>query len=106
MQATFIHDGKSIDYTPEMDISAGSVIVQNNLIGITKLEIKAGRLGALAVVGVFDVVKGNTAIPIGSKVYWDNTAKQVTLTATNNALLGITVQESTAEDTVVRVRLG
>ena len=106
MHARFIHDGKSVDFFPATDVPAGSVIVQGSLVGVTKLELQAGRLGALAVVGVFDVAKGNTAIPLGSKVYWDATAKQTVLTATGNALLGVAVQEAVADDTVVRVRLG
>ena len=55
--AQFIHDGKSIDYTPGADVSAGDVVVQNDLIGIAKLDIASGALGALAVTGVFDLPK-------------------------------------------------
>jgi predicted RecA/RadA family phage recombinase len=106
MHARFIYDGKTIDFLSATDVPAGSVIVQGSLVGVTKLDVQAGHLGALAVVGVFDIVKGNTAIPLGSKVYWDATAKQTVLTATGNAPLGIAVQEATADDTVVRVRLG
>jgi len=105
MQARFIHDGKAVDFTPTTDVPAGSVVILGSLVGITTLDIKAERLGALAVVGVFDVAKGNTAIPLGSKVYWDATAKQAVLTATGNAQLGVAVQEAAAEDSVVRVRL-
>ena len=106
MQARFIHDGKSIDFLSVTDVPAGSVIVQGSLVGITKLDVKANRLGALAVVGVFDIAKGNVAIPIGSRVYWDATAKQAVLTATGNAPLGVAVAEATAGDTSVLVRLG
>ena len=106
MQAHFIHDGKSIDFLSATDVPAGSVIVQGSLVGVTKLDIKAERLGALAVVGVFDIAKGNVAVPLGSKVYWDATAKQAVLTATGNAPLGVAVLEAAAEDAVVRVRLG
>ena len=106
MHARFIHDGKSIDFLSETDIPAGSVIVRGSLVGVTKLDIQAGRLGALAVVGVFAVAKGNAAIPLGSRVYWDATAKQAVTTATGNAQLGVAVQEATADDALVRVRLG
>ena len=72
--AIFVHDGKSIDYTPGADVSAGDVVVQNDLIGIAKLDIASGALGALAVTGVFDVPKTagvGEAIAAGVKVYWD-----------------------------------
>jgi len=106
MHARFIHDGKSIDFLSVTDVPAGSVIVLGSLVGVTKLDIQADRLGALAVVGVYDVAKGNVAIPLGSRVYWDATAKQAVLTATGNAPLGVAVQEAIADDAVVRVRLG
>ena len=56
-KATFIQDGKSIDYTPGSAVSAGDVVVQGDLIGIAKLDIAADALGALAVKGVFDFPK-------------------------------------------------
>ena len=74
MTATFIHRGDAIDYTPEAAVSAGDVVVQGDIVGVAKLDIKAGALGALAVSGVFDVPKPtgtNTAISAGAKVYWD-----------------------------------
>jgi predicted RecA/RadA family phage recombinase len=106
MQARFIHDGKSIDFLPDTNIPAGSVIVQGSLVGVTKLDIPAGNLGAVHVVGVYDLIKNNIAIPLGSKVYWDATAKQAVLTSTGNSLLGVAVADAAADDTSVRVRLG
>jgi predicted RecA/RadA family phage recombinase len=106
MQARFIHDGKSVDFFSESDLPAGSVIVLGCLIGVTKLDIPAGRLGAVHVVGVYDIVKGNVAVPLGSKVYWDAENKQAVLTATGNTLLGIAVTAAPAESSTVRVRIG
>ncbi len=106
MQARFIHDGKSIDFFPATDVPAGTVIVEGDLVGATKLDIQAGRLGALAVVGVFDVAKNDGPITLGSKVYWDKTAKQAVTTATGNKQLGIAIQAAEATDGTVRVRIG
>ena len=106
MHARFIHDGKSIDFLSETDVPAGTVIVEGDLVGVTKLDIQAGRLGALAVVGVYDVVKGDAAITLGTKVYWDTTAKQAVTTATGNKLLGLAVLPAEVADSTVRVRIG
>ncbi len=46
MQARFIHDGQSIDFFPATDIPAGSVVVIGELVGVAKLDIVAGHLGA------------------------------------------------------------
>ncbi|HRR86583.1 MAG TPA: DUF2190 family protein [Phycisphaerae bacterium] len=104
----FIHDGNSIDYTPGANVSAGDVVVQNDLIGIAKRDIAANALGALAVTGVFDVPKATgagTAIAAGAKVYWNAAAQQATTTATGNKYLGKPVRAAADADATVRVRL-
>lgn len=106
MHARFIHDGKAIDFLSETAVPAGTVVVVEELVGITKLDLEAGRLGALHVVGVFDVVKGDGEIALGKKVYWDDTAKQAVTTAGTNKPLGIAVLKAEAEAKVVRVRIG
>ncbi|MDR1491458.1 MAG: DUF2190 family protein [Planctomycetaceae bacterium] len=105
MQARFIHDGNAIDFFPETDVSAGSVIAFDKLVGIAKLDIPAGHVGALAVVGIYDIQKGNVAIPLGSRIYWDAAAKQAVLDAANNTPLGIAVLEAKPEDATVRARI-
>jgi len=110
MTARFIHDGKNIDYTPGADVSAGDVVVQGDLIGISKVDIASGSLGALAVTGVFDVPKTagvGEAIDVGLKVYWD-VADGVAKTddeAGANKYLGKTVLAAGDDDATVRVRL-
>lgn len=108
--ATFIHDGKAIDYTPGSDVSAGDVVVQGDLIGIAKLDIVSGVLGALAVTGVFDVPKAagtGEAIAAGAKVYWDAADAEAKEDAESgaNKYLGKTVAAAVDADTTVRVRL-
>jgi len=107
--AQFIHDGKAIDYTPGADVSAGDVVVQGELVGIAKLDIASGVLGALAVTGVFDLPKasGDGGIAAGAEVYWDE-AEQVAKTdaeAGANKKLGKAVAAAADTDTTVRVRL-
>ena len=70
-QATFVHTGNAIDYTPGSAVGAGDVIVLGNTIAISKLDITANVLGALATRGVFDGVKATGAINLGDAVYWD-----------------------------------
>ena len=54
MPVIFVHEGAAIDYTPVVAVPAGTVVVQGDLVGVTRLDIPAGRLGALAVEGVFE----------------------------------------------------
>ena len=107
-QATFVQDGASLDYTPGADVAAGDVVVQGDLVGVAKLDIKTGRLGALAVGGVFDFAKatgGATAIAMGAIVYWNDAANQATTTSAGNKLLGKVVRAAADADATVRVRM-
>ena len=104
----FVHDGHAIDYTPAADTPAATVVLQGDLIGVTRTAIAAGQLGSLAVEGVFDFSKGTAAgsgFTVGTLAYWDNTNKVATKTATGNKLIGKAVRAAADADTVVRVRL-
>jgi len=108
--ANFVHHGDSIDYTPGSDVSAGDVVVLNDLVGVAKRDITASTLGALAVAGVFDFPKATgvgSGIAAGKKVYWDagdSEAKEDDESGAN-AYLGKTVKAAGDDDETVRVRL-
>lgn len=102
--------GDTVDYIPAADVAAGDVVAQGDLIGVANREIKAGALGALAVVGVFDFPKATgagQAIAAGSKVYWDATAKVATTSDGGgaNKFLGKSVVAAGDDDATVRARL-
>lgn len=108
MEATFLNRGDYIDYTPGSLVSAGDVIVQEDLIGIATAPIAANALGALAVTGVFDIAKasGSSAIiAAGSKIYWDADEEVATTTAGDNKYLGKAIKTAGSDDATVRVRL-
>ena len=108
--AKYIQTGDAVDYTPSADVGAGDVVVQGDLVGVAKLDIKTGKLGALAVSGVFDFPKTTgtgTAIATGTRVYWDATdgvAKADSETGANKEI-GKTILAAADTDTTVRVRL-
>ena len=111
MEATYIQCGDSIDFTPFTDVSVGSVVVQGDLIGIARTELKADVLGSLAVEGIFDIAKdGELAVvfAVGDLAYWDDTKKLAVTTdnAGANKLLGKVVAAAANTDVVVRVRIG
>jgi predicted RecA/RadA family phage recombinase len=106
----FVHEGDAIDYTPGVDKTTGDVVVQADLVGVVKRDIKANKLGALAVTGVFDFPKATgagSAIPAGTLTYWDAAAGAATKNAASgaNKLLGKAVSATVDTDTIVRVRL-
>ena len=92
MKATYVQRGEYIDIVPETDVSAGDIVVRGRLVGVSKLDIKAGTLGAVATTGVYDVAKGDTAFAAGDKVYWN--AAEGKAAAEGGVLLGLCVQDA------------
>lgn len=106
MNAIYKQTGDTVDYTPASDVAAGDVIVQGELVGVAKREMKAGELGALSVAGTFEFPKATgagTAIPAGSKVYWDATAKVATTSDGGgaNKSIGKTAKDAADADATV-----
>lgn len=108
--ASFVHEGNAVEYVAPSAVAAGAVVVQGELVGVAKLDILSGGLGALAVAGVFDFPKATgaaTAITAGANVYWD-AAESVAKTDSEsgaNKLVGKTVRAAADDDATVRVRL-
>jgi predicted RecA/RadA family phage recombinase len=108
--ATYIQEGDAIDYTPGADVSAGDVIVQNDLVGVAKHDIPANKLGSLSVAGVFDFPKATgvgTAIAAGAIVFWDAAGVRATTSSGGgaNKQIGKTVKAAADADSTVRARL-
>ena len=110
MGVKYIQAGDAVDYTPAANVSAGDVVVQGQLVGVAKLDIQTGKLGALAVTGLFDFPKATgagTGIAAGTRVYWD-VAEQVAKAdseAGANKEIGKTAKAASDDDALVRVRL-
>lgn len=78
MDARYVQKGDAIDFRPDRDIAAGEVVVLGNLVGVAKLDIKAGELGALALEGVFEMAKvPNWGIIGCGLVGWDENRRGV-----------------------------
>lgn len=100
MKALFIQAGGTIDYVPGDDTPAGSVVVTNGRIGVTKQFIKANELGALHTQGIFKFAKTSDDIGDGVACYWKvdgdpvegtEGTGAVTTTKSNNIFLGYSV---------------
>ncbi|WP_413431562.1 DUF2190 family protein [Crateriforma spongiae] len=107
MQAQFVHDGRQVDFTPDVDVSVGSIVIQGDLVGITRRDLPADTLGSIAVEGVFDIPKDPAdaeTYSAGQKIY-ATTDGIVTEVADGTFYLGKVVSDAEATDNFVRVRL-
>ena len=72
MTARYIQRGEAMDYTPDHDIAAGEVVKIGQLVGVARLDIKAGEMGAISLVGVYQMKTANhEKIETGHVVYFD-----------------------------------
>lgn len=105
MEARYLHEGDTIHVIPTVAIPAGAVVVLNNIVGITKSDIGAGEFGVISLCGVYEFIKGLEPFATGDFVYWDQTARQATTTATSNIYIGRATSDAASSDVVVTVRL-
>jgi predicted RecA/RadA family phage recombinase len=113
MQARYVQRGETIDYTPTADTLAGTVVVIGQIVGVTKLDLKAGEFGGLATVGVFEIEKDTTAIPFGSPVYLKE--GKASVSADNGQTgggkveypkIGVAIQAAVTTDHLAIVKIG
>lgn len=100
MSARYIQKGESIDYRPETDVRAKTIVPFPGFVGITRLDIRAGELGALAVTGVFESPKAAEAIDVGEAVYYD-AANGVATKEKTDIYLGVAVYNAQASSEYV-----
>ena len=104
-EGEFRNYGREMDYTPAAVVSAGQVVVLNDMIGVAKKDIEASRKGSLALEGIFRMAKDDSsgsAIALGKLVYWDDANNVVTETASTHVKFGYVVAAAAdGDDTVI-----
>jgi predicted RecA/RadA family phage recombinase len=104
----YVQPGNTITLTAPYDVASGDGLLVGAIFGVATGSAVSGAAIEAALVGVFDLTKvGSQAWAAGDKIYWDNTAKQATKTATSNTLIGVATEAvgNGAGETVGRVRL-
>ena len=108
MATNFIQLGEVLHYVAQAgdDIKSGDLVAVNDVVGVAITDGIEGELLAVSVQGVYEVpvpaASGNIAQ--GKTVYYDATAKEITLTATSNLFIGWAWEDG-APGEVVPVKL-
>ena len=103
-QAEFVHGNPlMVDHTPTGAVTNGDVIVMQDSIRIAHLDITATKLGALAAGGAVYKLNKNTsqAMTDGEILYWNDTANELTTTASTHKKFGVAAQTKLAADTAI-----
>lgn len=85
----YIKEGRRITITAGADITSGSGVLVGVRLGVACTDIANGTTGELAMEGVFNLPKlGTDVVAQGALLYWDNTNKRLTTTASGNTQAG------------------
>ena len=101
----FIQPGDAVTLAAPYAVSSGDGLLVGSMFGIANGDAASGVEVEASVVGVFDLAKASGAVTQGAKLYWDDTNKNVTTTATANTLIGVAVAAAATGDATVRIRL-
>jgi len=105
---TYVQPGNTITLAAPYDVTSGDGLLVGAIFGIASGDALTGAEVEVVTTGVFDLTKAaSQAWAVGDKVYWDNTNRVATKTATANTLIGVAVTAvgGTASETTGRVRL-
>ena len=105
MAKNFVQEGKALNYTAGADTLSGDFVLIGTIGGIAKTAIANGKVGAVHVTGIFNVAKATGAITQGAKLYWDNTNKVLTTTASGNTIVGVAAAAAASGDATVAILL-
>ena len=104
----YVQKGETLTLTAPYAVTSGGGALVGSIFGVAATDVASGEEGEFQVEGVFDLVRqvgGSTGWTQGTLIYWDNTTKVITKTATSNKLIGVSVRAAADGDATGRVRL-
>lgn len=102
----FIQPGDSLPLTAPYDVASGGGFLVGSLFSVAKSAALAGNPVEGMNKGVFDLAKATgQAWTQGVKIFWDDTARNLTTTVGSNKLVGVATQAQASGDTIGRAYL-
>lgn len=120
MAQSYVQEGKRFEAalgSGETTVAAGKGYLIGAMFGVVLNLTRNGQtvfsnqasaqndVAVVALEGVYTLPKATGAITLGAKLYWDNTAKNVTTTASGNTFCGYAWTAQASGDTTVQVKL-
>lgn len=106
MATNHVQPGEVITFTAAAAIASGAGVLIGVRLGVSLSTLAIGETGSAAVWGVWSLPKLSTdTMAQGALVYWDNTNKRLTTTASGNTLAGYAFEAAGSGATSVSVKL-
>jgi predicted RecA/RadA family phage recombinase len=103
----YVEPGEVLQLTaPAGGVVSGTAYLIGALVVVATVTAAAtAKFSAFVGPGVVELPKATGALTEGQKIYWDNTAKNVTGTLTANTLIGVVALPAASGDATAWVRL-
>ena len=102
----YVQPGDILTLTAPYDRTSGQGALVGSMFGVAVRDVLNGASGQFQTIGVFELDKTSAqAWTEGSLIYWDNTNKVATTTATSNKLIGAAVAAAANPSATGLVRL-
>lgn len=102
----YIKPGNVLTVPAPAAVLSGAGVLVGSLFGVACGDAASGADVEIQVVGVFEMPKATGAAwTLGQRLYWDDTAKNLTGTASTHKLVAIAVAVAASGDTVGVARL-
>lgn len=102
----FVQDGDVITVTAPAALASGDGVLVGSLFGVATNAAANGASVEVITEGVVTITAlGTDTGTVGTKMYWDNTNKRLTSTASGNSLVGVLTVAKLNGDTTATVRL-
>lgn len=102
----FVQSGDVVSVAAPYAVFSGQGVLVGALFGIAATDAANGAAVEIKRQGVFDVTALATDVGAqGGKIYWDNTARRLTVTAAGNTLVGALTDAKLNGDSAARTLL-
>jgi predicted RecA/RadA family phage recombinase len=102
----FVQSGEVVTVPAPNALTSGMGVLVGSLFGVAACDAVNGANVEIKTEGVFDITAlASDTGTVGTKMYWDATAKRLTTTATSNALVGCLTAAKANGDATARVYL-
>ncbi len=101
----WVQPGITVTVIAPVAVNSGDGLLVGALFGVATATAAISTNVEMITVGVVDLTKAAVAITQGARLYWDNTAKTLTTTATGNTMVGCAIVAAAVGDSTVRMRL-
>lgn len=107
MAKNYVQPGKAMTLPAPYDMLSGAGALIGALFGVAQFDALSGADCVFDTEGVWNLKKTSAqAWTVGAKIYWDNTNKECTTTASGNTLIGVAAAAASNPSATGSVRLG